>query len=68
MTVLVPCPCCHGARVLPIHDEDGQRLYDAECCHCIDGKVASEVSQFEDAEQVLKQFADWLTAKRKAQT
>ena len=48
-----------------VHDEDA--IIQVACCHCCGtGTVASEVSKFDDAEQVLKQFADWITAKRNA--
>ena len=67
MTALVECPCCHGARNLIEHDEGGRLLAEPSCCHCSGtGKVESEVSKFDDAEQVLRAFADWITAKRKA--
>ena len=66
MTTLVECPCCHGATFLVEHDAAGRPLAEPTCCHCIDGKVAAEVSKFDDAEQVLRKFIDWITAKRKA--
>ena len=39
----VTCPCCKGRRQLVIHDENGRRLQEAECCHCSStGEIEAE--------------------------